>query len=104
MISRPDKSRIVITVFGWSSEEFISIIDDNAIYQQPLYPNPAKDYIMIENGEDGERFELINLEGVLVKSFVVESYPYHLDTLELPRGTYFLKNTTGTIIHKFIKE
>jgi len=84
-------------------EHYVSIGED--VYnQQHLYPNPTKDYIIIENGKLGERFEIVNLDGKLIQSFTIESYPYRLDTAKLIKGTYFLKNSVGTIIHKFIKE
>jgi len=76
----------------------------DVIYRHPLYPNPSKGYIIIENGESEERFEITNLEGQIIQFFVVDTYPYNLDTTVLPTGTYYLRNSKGIIINNFIKE
>ena len=86
----------------FSQQMLVSI--EEIINQPLLYPNPSKEYIVIKDGKYGEKFEIINSEGKLIQSFVVETYPYHLDTSSLPLGSYILKNADGTIINKFIKE
>ena len=84
--------------------EFYTSIDD-AFYEQPtLYPNPASEFITIEDGRIGETFTISDINGKTVKTFTVENYPYSVDIRELQRGTYFLKNREGTIIYSFIKQ
>lgn len=69
-----------------------------------IYPNPSKEYLIIENGKEGEKFEIVDLEGKLIQTFIIESYPYSLDISKLSIGTYFLKNAERINIYKFIKE
>ena len=82
----------------------LNVSIEEIINQPLLYPNPSKEYIVIEDGKYGEKFDITNLEGKLIQSFFVETYPYRLDIPRLPVGSYILKNAEGTIINKFIKE
>jgi len=82
--------------------EYVSIED--AMEQPPLYPNPASEFIIIEEGRFGEAFTISDINGKTVKIFTVENYPYSVDIRDLIRGTYFLKNREGTTIYSFIKE
>ena len=88
-----------LIVFGIAP--FVSIEDFTE--QLPLYPNPASEFIIIEDGRFGETFTVTNVEGKVLKTVTVEYYPYSLDVRELQRGTYFLKNREGTTIYSFIK-
>jgi len=88
----------------WIRQEQHVSVGDDLYSHQPLYPNPSKNYVVIANGRFGERFEITDVEGRLIQSFTVESYPYRLDITKLTKSTYFLKNSDGTVIHKFIKE
>ena len=81
---------------------YVSI--ENAVCNQPLFPNPSKDYVIIENGRIGERFEVLNTEGRIISSLTIETYPFKLDISNLPKGTYFLRNKNSEVINKFIKE
>jgi len=89
-------------LIAFGVEPFVSIEDFTE--QPPLYPNPATDFIIIEDGRFGETFTVMNVEGKVLKTVTVEYYPYSLDVRELQRGTYFLKNREGTIIYSFIKQ
>ena len=89
--------------FRHEASLYTSIID--VIHaQQPLFPNPSKDYVIIENGRIGERFEVLNTEGRIISSLTIETYPFKLDISNLAKGTYFLRNSEGITINKFIKE
>jgi hypothetical protein len=87
----------------FSQERHVSVED--VMYKQPsLYPNPASEFVIIEDGKYGETFTISDTNGRIVKTVTVESYPYSLDIRDLLKGAYFLKNREGTTIYSFIKE
>ena len=71
-------------------------------HSHSLFPNPVRDFLIIENGYTGESFFIVNIEGQTVKKFIVEVYPYRLDVSGLVQGVYFLRGKETSI--KFIKE
>jgi len=79
-------------------------VDDVSDNQQLLYPNPSREFVVIENGNYGEVFTVVDTNGKTVRTVTVESYPYSLDIRDLLNGAYFLKNREGSVIQKFIKE
>jgi hypothetical protein len=83
-----------------------SSVQSNAAAQQiSMYPNPVKDYIVVESGEQTvENVEIIDMSGRLLKSFSTTGLP--LPVQELATGTYLLRISTDTLTKtfKFTKE
>jgi hypothetical protein len=69
------------------------------------YPNPSKNFVMINEGNEGDTFEILNYSGDKVATFAVEEFPYKHDISKLPAGIYYLINTkSGKDFGKFVKE
>ena len=56
-----------------------------------VYPNPASNYIVIENMGVGETVQILSANGQLVKSFQIENNNQQTAIDDLPSGTYFIK-------------
>ena len=67
-----------------------------------IYPNPADNFIYIENLSVDSKVELINVVGKKIKSFKIESQNQKLDINDLNRGVYFVKVDDKSAA-KFIK-
>jgi hypothetical protein len=67
-----------------------------------IYPNPADNFISIENLLVDSKVELINVVGKKIKSYKIESKNQKLDINELNNGLYFVK-VDGKSAAKFIK-
>ncbi len=72
--------------------------------EMQIYPNPSKEYVTIEDGKDGEKLEIVSIDGKVIKTFTVESYPYKVDIIELTKGIYYIRDSKGSSIYKFVKE
>jgi hypothetical protein len=70
-----------------------------------IYPNPAKDNIVIEGVASG-KIELLNLQGQVVKYVNVSDTKTSMDISKLTGGVYSIKITTndGIIINKILKK
>lgn len=71
-----------------------------------LYPNPSHDFIHIDNTPiDCHSGYIINIKGLLVKSFSLSPSVNSIDIKDLPKGLYILKLklSTGLLTRKFIK-
>ena len=68
-----------------------------------IYPNPATDYIIIENPlPNKESYRLLNAEVRLIKSFIRDAQKQRLNISNLPTGMYFINDTKQTV--RFIKK
>jgi hypothetical protein len=56
-----------------------------------IYPNPATHYIIVTGMPTGERVQIFNVNGQLVKEFQTNSTSHHALITDLPSGTYFVK-------------
>jgi hypothetical protein len=69
------------------------------------YPNPSANFVMINEGNEGDTFEILNYSGDKVATFAVDEFPYKHDISKLPAGIYYLINTkSGKDFGKFVKE
>lgn len=77
-----------------------------------VYPNPANDYLMIDQADDHSIIKQVEVMDVLSRSVKKEnviSSSYKLSTIDLPHGVYLLNVTVATneatycITKKFIK-
>ena len=65
-----------------------------------VFPNPADDFIEINNVKVGSEINIYNLRGVLIESFIYEKSKYNLTHLK--SGFYLMQNQDG-INNLFIK-
>ena len=103
-----------ITDKGWSANYFtfpVGTKDNRAISRTEIFPNPARDYIMIKTFYDRPHtisYELMSVEGRSVLSSTLTTNPgVSIKTIGLPdlsEGVYILKMTDeqGTISKKVI--
>jgi len=68
-----------------------------------IYPNPANDKIFIEGGFMNQNVEIIDINGRMVASKVIESETVGIDISNLMRGAYFVK-IGKEVVGKFVKE
>lgn len=98
--------------FGLPNELTLSMLnstlssnDTNLKYSDfSIYPNPAKDYIQLNQDEKIIDFTIINSEGKIIRKTSKKGNKIYVN--DLASGVYFLQlnNTEGTkIIKKFIK-
>ena len=69
-----------------------------------IYPNPFRDYLIIENGQG--QAKIYNTVGQLIQQFQILNKEYQLMTKELAEGQYILQITRengGIITKRFIK-
>ncbi len=77
-------------------------VQKNKILDFKLYPNPVKDYLIIDGILDLDlAFEIFNISGLKLKSGFLTT-EQKIDTSNLAEGIYFIR--IGNQIHKFIKE
>jgi hypothetical protein len=74
-----------------------------------LYPNPAEDTIYIESNQKDSyegSIEISNLEGKIVRTISLTSFPMQLDISSLSEGLYVfkIKTESGVSIHKILKK
>jgi len=69
-----------------------------------IYPNPAKDFIIIEktNNNNINEIQILNITGNVLFKTLINDKIYKLDIRELPKGIYFIK--VDRRLTKFIKE
>lgn len=70
-----------------------------------IFPNPATDNIRLEIPLESE-VEILNIEGQIIKTIAADENHFSIDISGLTRGMYFVrvKNVSGIVIEKFIKE
>ena len=72
-----------------------------------IYPNPATDFVMVNNGTGIDQVRLYSLTGALVLDEAVNGTASHrLDLDRLPAGAYLLSVDTpeGIITERIMKE
>ncbi|QBO59465.1 M1 family aminopeptidase [Chryseobacterium salivictor] len=76
-------------------------INDTAINEIRIYPNPAKDQLSVAGITKDESYEIFSLDGKWVKSGILSSKK-SIGVNALPKGVYLLKIAEKNL--KFIKE
>jgi hypothetical protein len=72
----------------------VSANDDKHIYTLKIYPNPAKNYFIVESAQD-EPIEIFNSYGYKVFEQNVNA-KLRIDTHDWPNGIYLIKSTNQT--------
>ena len=68
-----------------------------------VYPNPARDYILIKNERlEGEVIQILDLAGKLIIQSTIQSFENKINIEDLESGIYFVK--VGTQSEKLIIE
>lgn len=66
-----------------------------------LYPNPAKDVIMISSSETIQQISIYDLAGNKISDAIIDDDTYSLRTDYLSNGLYLVKIITGKITHSY---
>jgi hypothetical protein len=96
---------ILIDQIKVSQGEYVNTLSvDNSVdgISFNIYPNPADDFIFIENLSIDSKVDLFNVVGKNIKSFEIESHNQRLDINGLNSGVYFVK-VDDKAAAKFIK-
>jgi len=83
----------------------VGIVSEKESLQLDVYPNPAKDFIIVE-GADISRIEIYSVSGMLMKSQAYNLSQSKIDISALPAGVYFLvaiKNDNAKCAVKILK-
>ncbi len=91
-----DVQKIVI---GDTPETSVENVDG---FSMVVYPNPSMDELFIEGMEIGDVLRVYTIDGVLVKTQVVESEVTRIEVSDLAVGSYLIQSKANVV--KFIKE
>jgi hypothetical protein len=83
----------------------ITSVENNAVNNVRLYPNPANDFVFIEGLENNSLLNVFDINGKLIFSTVVNSDKQTLDVSNYIQGIYFVtfSNANNTQTIKLIK-
>jgi hypothetical protein len=81
----------------------LTSINDTRKTTFDVYPNPAKDFILLQHTKQGDYFQITNLQGMLVKEGMIKNTSERIDISELQSAMYFVRNNSGKHV-SFIKE
>ena len=76
-------------IFKHPKPDFVASADDKQALQPLIYPNPAKDFVIIP--ADNEGYELYNITGQLIRESVQKN-TQRIDLGNLPPGIYLVKS------------
>jgi hypothetical protein len=87
------------------AESTTAISELNSSSSIHVYPNPAKDYVMVKSNDGINEIAVYSISGAVQKKVLVNSNDYKLDISLLPNGIYFVavKNSKGVINQKISK-
>ena len=100
------EARIYNYITDCGADEYYISSNINSTKEEPkfiIYPNPAKDYIIIDNkNKNSKKVEIINTTGKIVNKFTINNKIKTISISKLNKGLYFIR--VGNEISKFIKE
>jgi response regulator of citrate/malate metabolism len=74
------------------SSHIIDDISENEVIKPKIYPNPAKDIIIVTSASDIDKIEITSLNGGIVKTVTSPSADNTIKTnLSLPSGIYLTR-------------
>ena len=80
-------------IFCFTPSELTSTINEKQETKGiRVYPNPAQTFIIIDEGEDLQNYEIYDLNGQLMRTLQTISSSDVIDVSELKKGTYLLVN------------
>ena len=77
------------------STSFTASLDDTLNNNIHIYPNPAQDYVFIDNANIDDNVNVFNVVGKRVMSFKIETENQAVDITDLKSGIYFLRLNNG---------
>ena len=77
------------------STSFTASLDDTLNNNIHIYPNPAQDFVFIDNASIDDNINVFNVVGKRVMSFKIETENQQVDITELKSGIYFLRLNNG---------
>ena len=77
-----------------SAPNYVNTLTVNEFEQSSLaiYPNPADNFVVLQNAKVGDKLDLFDVVGKKVRSFNVESESQQLDISDLKTGVYFARS------------
>ncbi len=78
-------------------------VDDAAFTNVSVFPNPFKNLLRIANEELRGGYTLLNVQGLVVRSGVIETSETIINTATLPTGLYILHLTTASGATKVLR-
>ncbi len=89
------------TIYG--NNFYTSVKQINSRKNVDIYPNPAKDFVVIKSEAAIEAVELYGITGKLLKQYSLEQQNYYkLKISDLEEGIYFIK--VGSFLGKLVKQ
>jgi hypothetical protein len=73
----------------------LSVGDLNLLDNIQIYPNPAQDFVYIDNANIDDNVNVFNVVGKRVMSFKIETENQAVDITDLKSGIYFLRLNNG---------
>jgi hypothetical protein len=73
----------------------LSVEDLNLLDNIQVYPNPAQDFVFIDNANIDDNVNVFNVVGKRVMSFKIETENQQVDIKDLKSGLYFLRLNKG---------
>lgn len=94
----------VLSNNGGVSEDITSTGTINNLLME-IYPSPAQDYFSINGEQETYDFQIINLNGQIIKSYFDFSKSKKVDISNFPNGVYFVQfvDEKNKVMHKLIK-
>jgi hypothetical protein len=77
------------------STSFTASLDDTLNNNIHIYPNPAQDFVYIDNANIDDNVNVFNVVGKRVMSFKIETENQAVDITDLKSGIYFLRLNNG---------
>lgn len=77
------------------STSFTASLGDALNNNIHIYPNPAQDFVFIDNASIDDNINVFNVVGKRVMSFKIETENQQVDITELKSGIYFLRLNNG---------
>jgi hypothetical protein len=87
------------------AENTTAISDLNSNSSVHVYPNPAKDYVVVQSTDGINEIAVYSISGAVQKKVLVNSQNYKLDISPLPNGIYIvaIRNSKGVVNKKISK-
>jgi len=81
-------------------------VNENVTTTCHVFPNPASEFLMVENDVTVNHYEVYSITGAMVVSKPVDEKCFNVNVSELPAGTYLIKMTSEGMIQtrRFVKK
>jgi hypothetical protein len=105
---KPDDNAIILTLTDnitnhyWLELEASDILSiQNFLNFKPLFPNPAGEFVVLEDADFGIYY-IVDNTGKVIMTFEVNQTPYQLDVSGMLKGNYFIIEQKNKSIYKLI--